>query len=260
MKFVYGHIAARSLAGCCIACVILAACIQGARGGEIDFLVPGVNLEDISFVPGTKVTYLTISHAYGTSDTSVVELSVLEYLDGTARLEITSMPYPPAAEEAVTVRLALSDSVKLSSTTDDVFRYIGRIEIREGAGPFREPTREEIDDFGVERLFIRSRGEFERVPREPETIETPAGVFACRVDEMSRFSSRKVKMGGIDAERREEERTVLWLSAEVPFWGLVRSTVERVASTEILSGKRAPKLLPRRSVTESVLFAVEPGR
>ncbi len=64
----------------------------------------------------------------------------------------------------------------------------------------------------------------------------------------------EVELGGVGALRCEREETLIWLSPDVPFWGLVRSRIERESSTELQGDHRfQPK--PKRTVTGSVLLS-----
>ena len=67
-----------------------------------------------------------------------------------------------------------------------------------------------------------------------------------------------VQLGGVEAMRYEREETLIWLSPEIPFWGLVRSRIERESSTVPSSGSRfQPR--PRTTLTESILLSYRDG-
>ena len=237
------------------------AAVPGPVSADIDFLVPGVSLHSVDFTAGTSVSYLIISEAHGIKDSSLVTLKVTEKDSGAAGLEITSTTWPPVDTETVTVRLTLCPEASLMKTPEEFYACISDILIRNGTEPFREPSLEELEDFDIGRLFLKRSEGLQREELEPETVEVPAGTFRCDVFEYFRSDRRDVAMGGITAERFEEERSILRISSEVPFWGLVRSRVERTSTTSYPGGRNPREARPKVTVTESVLTGYSsPGR
>ena len=236
-------------------CIALGVCMVVSTGARaIDFLVPGMSLESVSLVPGSRVSYLVTSQSFGVTDSSYVELRVLDRAGGAFRLEIFSSPYPRSKEGSTTIRLRLAERVT-SATTSEAFRScLEEIRIREGAGAFRSPTQKELDDLDIEGLFVRANDHSERRVLEPARIATPAGSFLCDGAELSRKETRQVSLGGVQAERTEEMTSRLWLSREVPLWGLVKSRIEKTDLTRS-SVARAGGQPPRVTVTESVLLS-----
>lgn len=244
----------RTIAGIAAAALLAAAGGGTADAVEVDFLVPGVSLESVDFRPGTSVSYLIISEAHGVRDTSLVSLTVDSADTAGVGLEIVSSPYPFDETEAVAVRLTLCPGIRDIATPDEFYACIGDILVREGTDPMREPSIEEIEEFDIDRLFLKRREGLRREQRSPELVSVPAGEFSCEVYEYFRSDRRPVEMGGIEAVRLEEERSILRICPEVPFWGLVSSRVERSSSTEQGEGDRAWRMRPRVTVTESVLL------
>jgi hypothetical protein len=240
-----------------IALAALAGCLslKGPAAAGVDFLIPGVSLESLAFDPGARVAYIVIGEAYGTSDSTLVELAVIDRSDSLVTIEISSSPYPASVEETVTVRLVLDEQVRSIDSPDAFYGYVREVHVKEGRDPFREPTAEEIGDYDLEEVFIKKRDDAERTTLDDREIITPAGAFTCRVHELSKSIVRPVNLGGVEAEMREEERSVLYLSDAVPFWGLVRSRVESRRSTRILGGMREQGGAPRTVVTESILYS-----
>jgi hypothetical protein len=234
--------------------IVLVIAGAGVHGGGLDFIVPGVSLESVSFGKGAVVRYLMISETFGVRDSSLVELSVLDADGGRVTLEVASSPYPESAMEKTTVRLLVHESIKEISSPEDVDSCILRIYVKEGTEPLREPTRDEIDKFDLKRLFHVPHDEDVTRRLPPEEIDTPAGAFMCEVEELSRNVVRQVMLGGVEAERKEERRTTLWLSSDVPFWGLVRSRVEDRSSTKILG--KTPLADPDTKITVTESFLV----
>ncbi len=228
---------------------------------EVDFLVPGVSLHSVDFTAGTSVSYLIISEAHGIRDSSLVTLEVTGKGSGGAGLEITSTTWPPIAAETITVRLTLCAGAEEMKTPEEFYACIGDILVRDGTEPFREPSLEELEDFEIGRLFLKRSEGLQRQEHEAESVEVPAGTFRCDVFEYFRSDRRDVAMGGITAERFEEERSILRISSEVPFWGLVRSRVERTSKTSYPGGRNPRETRPKVTVTESVLIDYStPGR
>jgi hypothetical protein len=226
----------------------------GRAGADVDFLVPGVSLHSVDFTPGTSVRYLIISEAHGIADSSLVTLKVTGKESGTAGLEITSTTWPPVDLETITVRLTLCPGAGELGTPEEFYSCISDVTVKNGEEPFREPTREELEDFDIGRLFLKREEGLERKELEPETVQVPAGSFECRVYEYSRSDTRDVAMGGITARRTEEEHSILRVSGGVPFWGLVRSRVERRSETSYPGGRGQRRAKPKVTVTESVLI------
>jgi hypothetical protein len=233
---------------------LLAGTLAPARAGGVDFLVPGISLESVSLIPGARVSYLVVSKSFGAADSSFVEMRVLEHARGAFRLEIVSSPYPRSREESVTIRLRLAERVT-SVTSPESFRScMLEVAIREGAGAFREPTAQELDDMDIESIFIRTDKGLLRTPLESAKIAVPAGSFVCDGAEYSREESRPVSLGGVQAQRVEEEKSRIWLSRDVPLWGLVKSAVEKRTRT-IAAGVPASAARSRETATESVLLS-----
>jgi len=247
-----------------IVIIVIAAAIAAAPAparAEVDFLVPGVSLHSVDFTAGTSVSYLIISEVHGISDSSMVTLKVTGKDSGAAGLEITSTSWPPVDTETVTVRLTLCPEASRMKTPEEFYACISDILVSNGAEPFREPSFEELEDFDIGRLFLKRSEGLQRQEHEPETVEVPAGTFQCDVFEYFRSERRDVAMGGITAVRFEEERSILRISADVPFWGLVRSSVERTTTTSYPGGRNPREARPKITVTESVLIGYStPGR
>jgi hypothetical protein len=237
---------------------LLAAALAAPAAG-IDFLVPGVSLESLSFDPGARVRYLVTSEVRGAIDSSEVELAVLECDAECVLLEIYSTPIPHNEQETVTVRMRLDRRVTSISSPAEFKACIREMMIKEGSELFREPSEEEIEDYEFERVFLtRDEGAVRR-DLGTERIESPAGVFVCDIIELSTCDRRSVKLGGIDAERVEEEVSIVWLSDEIPFWGMVQSSVERRRETRLLTEAPPPQLAPHTTVTASILLHYDRG-
>lgn len=222
---------------------------------NLDFLVPGISLHSVSFESGSRVAYIVISESFGVADTTMVELSVLEAGEGRVLLEVSSSPYPRYPEETASVRLRISEPIREITSPDEFFSYVDEILVRESEGePFREPSRDEVEELELERMFLPSPADSERVILGREEVETPAGVFSCEKLEIEKEAVNPVSLGGVEALRFEREHTLIWLSGDVPFWGLVRSRLERESSTRLARRVRTGSEA-RISVTESILYS-----
>jgi hypothetical protein len=238
-----------------LACALLLACaLVPARAFGIDFLVPGMSLQSVSLVPGARVSYLVVSKSFGAADSSFVELRVLEHKGGAFRLEIVSSPYPRSKEESVTVRLRLSERVTSVTSSESFRSCMLEVVMKEGTGAFRRPTAKELDEMDIESIFLRPDDGLARTPLESARIAVPAGVFVCDGAEYSRDASRSVSLGGVEARRVDEEKSRIWLSRDVPLWGLVKSTVEKRSRT-IAAGVSPSAARSRETSTESVLLS-----
>jgi hypothetical protein len=238
-----------------LACAfLLCGALAPADAGGVDFLVPGMSLESVSLVPGARVSYLVVSKSFGAADSSFIELRVLERRRGAFRLEIVSSPYPRSKEESVTVRLRLAERAT-SATSPESFRScLLEVVIREGAGEFREPTASELDRMDIESIFLRPSDGLRRTPLASSSVSVPAGAFLCDGAEYSRDETRPVSLGGVQAQRVEEEKSRIWISRDVPLWGLVKSTIEKKSRT-IAAGAPASAARSRETTTESVLLS-----
>jgi len=238
-----------------LACAfLLAVALAPARAGGVDFLVPGMSLESVSLVPGARVSYLVVSKSFGAADSSFIELRVLEHKGGAFRLEIVSSPYPRSKEESVTVRLRLAERVTSVTSPESFSSCLLEVVIREGTGAFREPTARELDDMDIESIFLRPDDGLLRTPLVSAKIAVPAGAFLCNGAEYSRDETRPVSLGGVQAQRVEEEKSRIWISRDVPLWGLVKSTVEKKSRT-VTAGVPASAARSRETATESVLLS-----
>jgi len=238
-----------------LAAPLLCAAPGSADAANLDFLVPGISLRSVSFEAGTRVAYLIISESYGIADTSVVELAVLEADVGAVLLEVSTSPYPRTPDETVWVRLRFDEGVREIESSDEFMSFVQEVLVREGStGTFEQPESEEIEELELERMFLPSRADTERVPLGREEVETPAGRFPCDKYGVRSERSMQVQLGGIEAVRYEREETFIWLSPDIPFWGLVRSRIERESSTSL---PKRPRFQPRpkTTLTESVLVS-----
>jgi hypothetical protein len=234
--------------------VMFACAIGGESAQGIDVLVPGMSLQSVSLVPGARVSYLVKSESFGATDSSYIELRVLDHTKGSFRLEIVSSPYPRSKEGSVTVRLRLAERVTAISSPAEFRSCLHEILIREGTGAFRAPTGAEIEDLDIERMFIRPDDHAVRTALGPARIAAPAGVFLCDGVELAKKETRPVNLGGVETEREEEEMSRAWISRDVPLWGLVKSTVEKKTLTRV-PGARARAERPRVTRTESILLS-----
>jgi hypothetical protein len=240
-----------------VASVLLAAAVAGApaaaRAAGVDFLVPGMSLEAVSLEPGARVSYLVISKSFGVADSSFVELRVLERNGGAFRIEVVSSPYPRSKEESVTIRLRLAERVMSASSPEAVRACLLDVAVKEGTGTFRAPTAEELDKMDIESIFLLPNARFARTPLGSARLSVPAGTFACEGAEYSRNETKTVSLGGTEARRIEEERSRIWISRDVPLWGLVRSTVEKKSLTASAGAPASSR--PRETSTESILLS-----
>ncbi len=184
----------------------------------------------------------------------MVELAILESGGGYALIEVSTSPYPRILEETVRVRMRLSEEVRRIETPEEFFPHVSRILVKDGDGPFQAPSPEDLEELELERMFLSSPEDSLRVSLGREEVDTPAGSFLCDKKEIVKLKESGVSLGGVEAVRMERERTILWLSPDIPFWGLVRSRIERESSTTLVDdpGFRQE---PRRSATESVLIS-----
>lgn len=243
-----------------IAVSLLCAAPGSSDAANLDFLVPGISLRSVSFEAGTRVAYLIMSESYGIADTSVVELAVLEADGGTVLLQVSTSPYPQKPDETVWVRLRLEEGVKEIESSGEFMSFVKEVLVREGSmGSFEQPASEEIEELELERMFLPSRTDTGRVPLGPEEVETPAGRFSCDKFGVRSERSMQVQLGGVEAVRYEREETLIWLSPDIPFWGLVRSRIERESSTSLPEQPRfQPR--PKTTLTESVLVSYTNAR
>jgi hypothetical protein len=232
----------------------IAGALAPAGAGGVDFLVPGMSLESVSLVPGARVSYLVVSKSFGAADSSFIELRVLEHRGGAFRLEIVSSPYPRSREESVIVRLRLAERVASAASPESFRSCLLEVVIKEGTGAFREPTARELDRMDIESIFLPPGDGLLRTPLASEKVAVPAGVFSCDGAEYSRDETRSVSLGGVQAQRIEEEKSRIWISRDVPLWGLVKSTVEKRSRT-IAAGVPASAARARDTATESVLLS-----
>ena len=234
-----------------IAGLLVALC--AAPCAALDVLVPGMPLAAATLVPGERAAYRVVTRSLGSADTSFVEMGVLERRDGRLRIEISFGPYPRRARETTTVRMLLAERV-LSIVAGAEFRAcLIETLVREGSGRFRPATAAELDDLGIDDLFVPADASRSRAALAPQRVRTDAGTFVCAGIATTKRDERDVTLGGVRAKRVEEERTVLWRSAEAPLWGLVTSSVERRSVVE-RPGASFPGA-PRVTIIESTIIS-----
>jgi hypothetical protein len=237
-----------------VTAVLVTVALSHAPASGLDFLLPGISLRTVAFDSGASVSYMIISESYGIPDTSIVDLAILEARDGHAVIEVSTSPYPRLVEETVSVRMRLSEGIRGMESPEEFSSYASEILFKEGEGPFQAPSEQDLEELELERMFLASPDDSSIVEIGMEDAVTPAGTFSCEKREMTSRESSDVSLGGVEALRIEMERTILWLSPEIPFWGLVRSRIERESSTRVM-GDSSYEYRPRRSVTESILIS-----
>lgn len=227
--------------------------------GKAGFLIPGVDLSEVDFIPGTSVEYLVISEVYEVRDSSRVKLAVTGRRGDIVDIEITSSPWPGNEDEAVVIRIAFSDSIAEADTTKDVYSFINNVMVSESGGPFRKAEEDEIRDFDL-HAFFSGHGDSRSERPERENVRTPAGEFECSVVEYSGRVVSEVKLGGNEGRRVKEESSVLYMSEEVPLWRLVMSVVTTVIRTEIDSPSFPRGMLrSKKTRMEAVLISYDRG-
>ncbi len=231
---------------------------SAARAAGVDFLVPGMSLEALSIEPGARVSYLVVSKSFGAADSSYVELRVLDRKGGAFRLEVVTSPYPRSKKESVTIRLRIAERVMSATSPEAVRSCLLDVAVKEGTGAFRAPTAQELDRLDIESIFLRPGDRFARAPLGSARVSVPAGTFACEGAEYWRNETKTVDLGGTAARRVEEERSRLWISRDVPLWGLVRSAVEKKSRTESAGAPASSR--PRETSTEAMLLSFSKPR
>jgi hypothetical protein len=237
----------------CAALMTAAPLTACAAASRVDFLIPGISLESLSLAAGARVSYLVITHSFGTADSSFIEIRVLRHAKKEYSLEITSSPYPKSVEESMRVRLRVSEGITHASSPAEVRSMIHDILVQKGAEPYRAPTADELKDADIEALFMRPAAGAERREAGTERVASPAGSFLCSVVEYSSSGRRAVTLGGVEGERVDTETSRVWLSKEIPFWGLVKSRVERTSRTTVAGGGSAGA--PKTTLTESIILS-----
>jgi hypothetical protein len=239
--------------------VAIALAPSAARAAGVDFLVPGMSLDALSIEPGARVSYLVVSKSFGAADSSYVELRVLDRKGGAFRLEVVSSPYPRSKKESVTIRLRLAERVTAATSPESVRSCLLDVAVKEGTGAFRAPTDRELDDMDIESIFLGPSDRLACAPLGSARVTVPAGTFACEGAEYSRNETKAVDLGGTAARRIEEERSRVWISRDVPFWGLVKSSVEKKSLTES-AGAPSSASRPRETSTEAMLLSFSKPR
>ena len=225
-----------------------------APPSRVDFLIPGISLESLSLGVGARVSYLVVTHTFGAADSSFIEIRVLGRAGKEYSLEITSSPYPKSIEASMRVRIRVSEGITRVSSPAGVRSMIREILVRNGSEPYRAPTAEELKEADVENLFTRPAPEATRTELGTDRVSSPAGTFLCSVVEYSSTDRRKVTLGGVEADRVDTETSRVWLSKEVPFWGVARSRVERTSRTSVVGGSPGAGA-PKTTLTESIILS-----
>lgn len=222
---------------------------------ESDFLIPGISFGDIDFRAGTKVKYIVISEVYEVRDSSLVGLSVIDSIEDKTVLEITSSPWPETPSEMITIRVTMMENCDSIESLGNLSSILEKVMIKEGDKPFRKATEKEIEDFDLDGIFIHPE-EFKERNLSSVELKTPAGQFNCELKEFYNKRERKMNLGGNEAVRFEEETNLLWISGEVPFWGLVKSEVTKKTYTRMnLYHSSDRKLNVKETFLRSVLIS-----
>ncbi len=225
-----------------------------APASRIDFLIPGISLESLSLAVGARVSYLVITHSFGTADSSFIEIRVLDRAKKEYSIELTSSPYPKSIKESMRVKMRVDEGIARASSPAEVRSMIHGIHVRKGTEPYRAPTAEELEEADIGSLFKRPGPGASRSEAGTERVSSPAGAFLCNVVEYASTERRAVTLGGVAGERLDTETSRVWLSKEIPFWGLVKSRVERTSSTTV-PGSAAGVGEPKTTLTESIILS-----
>ncbi|RKZ06779.1 hypothetical protein DRQ05_04195 [bacterium] len=234
---------------------LLLAVLPARSNAKVDFLLPGLGLDGVALQPGSKVSYLVESTAFGVTDSTLLNISIDRDINHSILVSVVSSPYPFSSEDAVTVLLRFApgtveirDAARFHSALEEIL-------VKEGEQDFRRPTDKEIKDFGIDDLFIPRSSGMKVVVGDSAVVETPSGTFYCQVASYSEHKEELLNLGGVRAKKVEEVKTTIWQSNDVPIFHLVKSRLERAKSISSDSEAKGRPAGADVTITRAILIS-----
>ncbi len=227
-----------------------------------DWLLPGIDLRGVRFEAGAWCRYRVIDEAEGIRDTTVVDVSVpIDGAVGPVRhgsatawwVEFANgAPGTPESERDV-LRVLVDADITKRARGDSLAAYVRGYWVRRGGGAVEPGDLAELD-----RLTLGSDATWNELP--DTTVETEAGRFACHRRVRVRRDDRRTPRGRVTVVLRRVDRWTLWLSDDVPLFGLVACRIDRLRESRTEPRVRGiPSTGPRRSRVTTELIATGRG-
>lgn len=216
-------------------CLLAAA----APAHAVDFLIPGLEVGRLRFQVGSWVRYLSGTMAEGQSDTSIVLIGVVGS-EGSDLYWVEFVSETPGMgpESRVGVRFLIDQSVIDAGSRDEVIEKVHRIIVQRGLRPPEEEALESLENEKLVPVFERSAGEDRLL--EEETLPVGGSVVHCRHRLVVSEESKEIPLGKRTLERTERTEAHTWVSEQVPFWGLVKSSSLRRSEARTKGGQPFP--------------------
>lgn len=224
----------RRLLLCIIGVYALLHAPASARGGSLeDFVIPTVAFSRLVVEQGNWCEYRVVEEAMGQRDSSMLYVAIPRTgrppEPGFFWLEIMGCPLGSDERDTLTVRLLLSREITRFTDRDSLGAYIAAIYIKEGDEPVREG-----DYDALSQLETGAPGDTARWwPDGDERIATRAGEFACTLFSRMRSFEKRVPASGSTLITTVSGHHRTWFSDEVPLFGMVRYTAERLRDTRL---------------------------
>lgn len=205
----------------------------------IDFLIPGLEVSTLRFEVGSWVRYVSGTLAEGQADSSLVQIGVVGQ-EGDDLYWVEFVSETPGEGEAsrIGVRFLISSEVVHASSRDEVLERVHRIIVQRGD---RSPEEKTLDTLADRKLVpILERDEGESRDLGAETLTVGESSFLCRHLLVVTERVREIPLGQKTLIRSERVEAHTWISDQVPFWGLVRSSTVRRSEARTTGGRPFP--------------------
>ena len=198
------------------------------------FLLPGVALSEIKLETGAWCRYLVVDEAMGHLDSTTVYVAIPGET-GTGRggafwFELESGPSGAGPGGREIAKALVSSQITDLALGDSLCRYVEKIYIKKGTG-----SVETADPAILERFSLKH-------PTSDSTwtissnfpVSTPIGEYLCERKLLHVEDNREILMGRIKLVKRDKDIYDLWLSDEVPVFGLVGCVIDRTRDSRTI--------------------------
>ncbi len=238
--------------------LLLAPLFAAAPLGAVEnFLVPGVDLSDVTFEEGAWCRYVVTDEALGQTDSTDVYIGVpgSEMTpDGRAYwVEIETSLRGADAEDREIMKLLVLETITWFADGDSLGDYVLKLYVKNGNGPAEEEDPRRLRDVSLGS----ARADSSWAIGDTLSVTTAAGWFRCVKKQRLLESSREIPTGNIVLLKKARDDYQIWVSRQIPVLHLAKCIIERSRETDTvprIKGIPAGGVKESRTTAEIVAY------
>jgi len=197
-----------------------------------DFLVPGVDLSDMTFETGAWCRYVVTDEALGQTDSTDVYIGVPGSemtADGRAYwVEIETSLRGADAEDREIMKLLVLETITGFADGDSLGDYVLKLYMKNGNEPAEEEDPRRLRDVSLRSAHADSSWAIgDTLP-----VATAAGRFRCVKKQRLLENNREIPTGNIVLLRKTRDNYQVWFSRQIPVLHLAKCIIERSRETD----------------------------